>query len=213
MCNAYIWIWILTQQNPLGLEDHYHTTIAPDLLALTYTHTPYGAEVRKRDVTDRLREWDDSSPYHKGRPLRGPRGGDVLRLLTPPRTFRNVPTLTGVTVHAMVKGAIEDNGHLAVAGMVVQSITGVRATVGYAKQNIGGWGLKKGQPISVKAHMEGQLAWRFMASLIDVVMPRVKEYKGVLGSSGDSSGNISFGFRARDLAHFPEIEGEFILCS
>lgn len=108
----------------------------------------------------------------------------------------------------MVKHAIEDNAHLAVAGMVVQSITGVRAQVGYAKANIGGWGLKIGQPVSVKAHMEGQLAWRFMASLVDVVMPRVKEYKGVRGSTGDSSGNITFGFRPSAMAHFPEIEGK-----
>ncbi|KAI5781472.1 ribosomal protein L5 domain-containing protein [Geopyxis carbonaria] len=188
------------------LEDHYHNTIAPDFLTLTYTHLPPGTQTAKRDIKQRLREWDDSSPYHKNRPLRGPRGGDTLRLLNKPRTFRNVPKLTGVTVHSMVKGALEDNGYLAIAGMVVQSITGVRATVHKARRSVAPFGLREKKPVAVSSTFKGPLAWRFMSSLVDVVMPKIKEYPGVKGSSGDSSGNISFGFTPDQVTLFPEIE-------
>jgi large subunit ribosomal protein L5 len=191
----------------LGLEDHYHNTIAPDLLTLTYTHLPPGVERTKRDIKQRLREWDDSSPYHKNRPLRGPRGGDTLRLLNKPRTFRNVPSLTGVTVHTMVKGALQDTGYLAVAGMAVQSITGVRTTVCYSKKSVAPFDLRAKRAIAVKAHLKGQLSYRFLANLIDVVMPRIKEYRGAKGTSGDSSGNITFGFTPEQVTLFPEIEG------
>ncbi|KAL7270682.1 54S ribosomal protein L7, mitochondrial [Rhizina undulata] len=186
------------------LRDHYHNTLAPDILLLTYTHMPYGWEAPER--AQRLRKWDDSSPYHKNRPLRGPRGGDVLRLLNPPRTFRNVPKLFGVTVHAFVKGALQDSGYLAAAGIALQSITGVRATVHYSKKSVAPFELKAGKPVAVKVHMEGGLAYRFISSLVDVVMPRIKDYPGVKGSSGDSSGNITFGFTPEMVALFPEIE-------
>jgi large subunit ribosomal protein L5 len=176
-------------------------------MTLTYTHLPPGVERTKRNIKQRLREWDDSSPYHKNRPLRGPRGGDTLRLLNKPRNFQNVPKLTGITVHSMVKGALNDSGYLACAGMVIQSITGVRVTVCKAKKSVAPFDLRAGRAIAVKAHMKGPLAWRFMANLIDVVMPRIKEYSGVKGSSGDSSGNISLGFRPEQVMLFPEIEG------
>ncbi|CCX13699.1 mitochondrial ribosomal protein-like protein subunit L7 [Pyronema domesticum] len=188
------------------LEDHYHNTIASDLLVLTYTHQAPGVEPKKNDIKQRLREWDDSSPYHKNRPLRGPRGGTVLGLLDKPRTFRNVPGLTGITVHTMVKGAMQDNAHLAVAGMVVQSITGVRGTVVFAKKSVAPFDLRAGRAIGIKANMQGQLAYRFLGNLIDVVMPRIKEYKGAKGTSGDSSGNITFGFTPEQVILFPEIE-------
>jgi len=175
-------------------------------MTLTYTHLPPGVEPPKRDIKQRLREWDDSSPYHKNRPLRGPRGGDTLRLLNRPRTFRNVPEITGITVHSMVKKALDDTGYLAVAGIVVQSITGVRVEVHKAKKSVAPFGLRAGRAIAVKAQFQGELAWRFMSNLVDVVMPRIKEYQGVKGTSGDSSGNITFGFTEEQVSLFPEIE-------
>ncbi|KAA8910543.1 mitochondrial ribosomal protein-like protein subunit L7 [Sphaerosporella brunnea] len=188
------------------LQDHYHDTLAADLLTLTYTHLPPGVELPKRDIKQRLREWDDSSPYHKNRPLRGPRGGDTLRLLNRPRTFRNVPELTAVTVHSMVKGALNDSGYLAVAGMVVQSITGARTDVCFAKKSVAPFDLRAGRAVAVKVTIKKELAWRFVSNLVDVVMPRIKEYQGVKGTSGDSSGNITFGFTPEQVSLFPEIE-------
>ncbi|RPB26815.1 ribosomal protein L5 [Terfezia boudieri ATCC MYA-4762] len=186
------------------LHDHYHNTIAPDLLALTYDHLPHDYTPKAKHP--RLRPWDDASPYYKNRPLRGPRGGNTLRLLTPPRTFKNIPQLTSITVHSMVKGALVDPDYIAVAGMAIQVITGVRSTVCYAKAHIAPWGLRENKPVAVKATIRGMQAWRFLASCIDVVLPRIKDYKGVKGSTGDGSGNLMFGFTPAEMALFPEIE-------
>ncbi|KAH8633802.1 hypothetical protein IG631_12437 [Alternaria alternata] len=106
----------------------------------------------------------------------------------------------------MVPEAQENSGNLHVAGMILQAISNVRATSHKAKHNVVGWGLRAGRYVSVTAKMEREDAEHFLAKLIDVVLPRIKEWKGVPGSSGDGHGNMSFGLTPDQLALFPEIE-------
>ena len=106
----------------------------------------------------------------------------------------------------MVPEAQEDSAYLHVAGMVVQAITNVRATTHKAKHNVVAWGLREGKFVSVTANAEREDAYNFLAKLVDVVLPRIKEWKGVPGSSGDGSGNISLGLTPDQVSLFPEIE-------
>ncbi|KAH8725407.1 ribosomal protein L5 domain-containing protein [Phaeosphaeriaceae sp. PMI808] len=187
------------------LEQTYQSTIASDLLALTYQHYPPGYRTPKTE--QRLREWTGDSPYFKNRPLRGPRGkGEVLRLLNEPRNFRNIPKITKVVIHSMVPEAQENSANMHVAGMILQAITNVRAESHKAKHNVVGWGLREGKYVSLTATMERDDASHFLGKLIDIVLPRIKEWKGVPGSSGDGHGNIHFGLTPDQLALFPEIE-------
>jgi len=173
-------------------------------MTLAYAHHPPGYTAPPK--APRLRPWEGPSPYYKNRPLRGPRGADVLRLLRKPITFRNVPKLEKVTVHTMVKRALESSSHLHVAGMVVQAITNIRATTHKTRKSVAGFGIRQGQYVSLTAELNGEDMYHFLSKCIDVVMPKIKDWKGVKGSSGDSSGNISFGFTPEDVAMFPEIE-------
>jgi large subunit ribosomal protein L5 len=186
------------------LEQTYQSTFESDLMTLAYAHSPPGYKAPAK--SPRLRPWEGASPYYKNRPLRGPRGSDVLRLLRKPITFRNVPCLEKITVHTMVKGALDDSAHLHVAGMVMQAITNVRVTTHKTRKNVAGFGLRSGQYVSVTAELRGEDMQHFMAKVIDIVMPKIKEWKGVKGSSGDSSGNLTFGFTAEETALFPEVE-------
>lgn len=187
------------------LEQTYQSTIASDLLALTYQHFPPGYTAPP--VGQRLREWTGDSPYFKNRPLRPPRGkGEELPLTTPPRTFRNIPKITKVVVHSMVPKAQEDSAHLHVAGMVLQAITNVRAVAHKARHNVVGWGLREGRFVSATATLEREDAHHFLAKLVDVVLPKIKEWKGVPGSTGDGSGNMTFGLTPDQLTLFPEVE-------
>ncbi|KAF2114829.1 ribosomal protein L5 domain-containing protein [Lophiotrema nucula] len=186
------------------LEQTYESTIASDLLTLTYHHLPPGYKTPEK--LQRLREWTGDSPYFKNRPLRPPRGGSSLRLLDQKRDFRNIPEITKVTVHTMVPQAMENSANLHVAGMIVQAITNVRAVAHQARHNVVGWGLRKDKYVAVTADVEREDALHFVAKLVDVVLPKIKEWKGVSGSSGDSSGNITFGLTPDQLALFPEIE-------
>lgn len=186
------------------LQQTYDSTIASDILALSYQHFPFGYEAPVK--APRLRSWDDSSPYHKNRPLRAPRGSEVLNLVRRPINFRNIPRPVGVTVHAFVKDALEDSGPLHVAGMAIQAITGVRCTAHKARTSVQNWGLREGKFVAVSSELQGEDMYHFLSKLVDVVMPRIRDWKGIKGTSGDDNGNISFGISPDIVALFPEIE-------
>jgi large subunit ribosomal protein L5 len=133
---------------------------------------------------ERLRTWDDSSPYHKGRPKRGPRGpGEVLRLIERDITWQNIPKVEEITVHTMVKGALGDSAHLHVAGILLQAVTGVRPTAHAAKHNVATWGIRKGSYVSLTSTMRNNDALEFLDKVIHLVFPRIKDWKGVEGRS------------------------------
>lgn len=130
----------------------------------------------------------------------------MLNLLRKRITFRNVPRPTGVTVHAFVKAATEDSSHLHVASMVLQSITGARCTAHTARHNVQNWGLRAGKYVAVSVELKGEAMYDFLGKLVDVVMPRIRDWRGVKGTSGDDNGNLGFGFRPETVALFPEVE-------
>lgn len=91
--------------------------------------------------------------------------------------------------------------------MVLQAITNVRATVSRAKHHISNFGMVKNKtPMAVSAELRGEDMYYFLSKVVDVVMPRIKEYKGVSGGSGDGSGNLAFGLQASAVGTFPEVE-------
>lgn len=176
-------------------------------MTLCYVHTPPGFKPPPKSA--RLREWDDSSPYHKNRVLRGPRGGDVLRLLRKPIKFNNIPEIERITIHSYVKNAAAERNSswLHVAGIAVQAISNVRVETFKSKSNVAPWGIASGRDtVAVKAELFGENMYHFLGKLVDVVLPRIKDWEGVKGSSGDSSGNITFGLIPENVALFPELE-------
>lgn len=186
------------------LEQTFQSTVAADLMTLAYSHKPPGTVTVPK--ADRLRSWDDSSPYMKNRPKRGPRGGDVLRLIEQDINWRNIPKIEEVTVHCMPKGALEDSAALHVAGMMLQAITGVRPTVHRAKHSLQSFGIRAHMPVSLTSTLRGDDAWQFVDKCVNLVFPRIKDFPGVKGTSGDSSGNIAWGIDREGAILFPEVQ-------
>lgn len=142
----------------------------------------------------------------KNRPKRGPRGGDVLRLIEQDINWRNIPKIEEVTIHCMVKEAIEDSAALHVAGMMLQSITGARPVVHRAKHSVQQFGIRTNMPVSLTCTLRGDDAWQFVDKCVNLVFPRIKDWPGVKGTSGDSSGNIAWGIDSQSAILFPEVE-------
>lgn len=132
----------------------------------------------------------------------------MLRLLRKPVHFNNIPKVERITIHSYVKQAAQENsGWLHVAGMAVQAISNVRVETFKSKTSVATWGIAPGRDtVAAKAELRGENMQLFLGKLIDVVMPRIKEWEGIKGSSGDSSGNITFGLEPENVALFPEIE-------
>ncbi|KAK1066860.1 54S ribosomal protein L7, mitochondrial [Friedmanniomyces endolithicus] len=186
--------------DPAGVAKRRNRRLPPSSLRAS----PPGQTAFKKG--ERLRRWEGDSPYFKNRPLRGPRGGDTLRLLRKPVTFRNVPQLQRVTVHTMSSDAINSGAALHVSGMVLQAITNVRAEAHEVKKSVAGFGVRAGMYLSLTCELKGEDMYHFLSKLVDVVMPKMKDWPGVKGSSGDFSGNIALGLKAEEVALFPEVE-------
>lgn len=192
------------------LRHTYDSTIAPDLLALTYQHTPPGT-VAPVSNKGELREWDGSSPYHKNRPRRGPRGGGSSRLglLERDISFNNIPDIKAVTISAFAPKASENKEYLQVARSALQSITGVFPETTTMKKHVVQWRVRKGDKNGAKATLTGGAAYEFVDKLVTLVLPKIKDWPGIKASSGDSSGNIAFGIEPEWMSYFPEIENNF----
>lgn len=187
-------------------EDYYNSVIAPDLLTMTYTQHTKGQMQSTR--TNALRTWDGSSPYHKNRPLRPLRGNNkVLKPLPEMRTFRNVPKIEAIYVHTMVKQALLDRSSLLPAVMALQSITGQKPEIINARKGVAPWKLRAGVPVATKVKLQGAPMYQFLATLIEVVLPSLKDFTGISEATGDTNGNIGFGLPPSAMARFPEIEG------
>lgn len=192
------------------LKHTYDSTIAPDLLTLTYQHAPPGT-VAPESSKGELREWDGSSPYHKNRPRRGPRGGGSSRLglLERDITFNNIPSIEAVTISAYAPKAAENKEYLQIARSVVQSISGVFPETTVMKHHVVQWKVRKGAKSGVKATLVGGPAYDFVDKLITLVLPKVKDWPGIKASSGDDAGNIAFGLQPEWMSLFPEMENNF----
>lgn len=99
-----------------------------------------------------------------------------------------------------------DSGWLHVTGMAVQAITNVRVTTHAARKAVTQWGLKRGKFVSCTATLEREDMYHFLSKLVDLVLPRLKDWKGVSRATGDSCGNLTFGLTREAVALFPEIE-------
>ena len=192
-------------------------------MTLTYDHKPPGTE--RQVIGQRLREWDESSPYHKGRPLRSPRGNPTLTLVERDINFRNIPEVRAVTLSSYVPAALKNEDFLLVARAAMQAITGSVPETVKTRKSVAQWGIAEGKKSGVKTTIYGNAAYEFLDKCVHLVFPRIKDWPGLkgkiaslvitmrvittntpTGSTGDSSGNLSFGLTHENMALFPEIE-------
>ncbi|KAG5999189.1 hypothetical protein E4U43_002243 [Claviceps pusilla] len=189
------------------LKHTYDSTIAPDLLTMTYQHSPPGvAEPESQKGT--LRQWDGSSPYHKNRPNRGPRGGGSSRLgiLERDVDWNNIPEIEAVTINSYAPMSSQNKEYLHVARAVVQAISGAFPEVTTVKHHVVQWGVRKGDKAGAKVTLRGGAAYDFVDKLVTLVLPKIKDWPGINASTGDNSGNLAFGLEPAWMAYFPEIE-------
>ncbi|KKY24481.1 putative 50s ribosomal subunit [Phaeomoniella chlamydospora] len=91
--------------------------------------------------------------------------------------------------------------------MAVQAITNVKATSHKSRTTLAPWAIIKGKTVtSVTADLTGENMYHFLSKLIDIVLPRIKDWHGVRATTGDSSGNLTLGLDPEVVATFPEIE-------
>jgi len=115
-----------------------------------------------------------------------------------------VPRLEKIIVNVGVGDAIQNIKLLDAAKSELAQITGQLPGVGRAKKSISAFKLRKGQPIACYVTLRSQRMYEFFDRLVNIVLPRVRDFRGVPPTSFDGRGNYTLGMR--DQLTFPEID-------
>lgn len=115
-----------------------------------------------------------------------------------------VPRLHKIVVNMGVGEATQNPKILDPAVAELGQITGQKPVVTKAKKSIAAFKVREGMPIGAMVTLRGDRAYEFLDRLINVVLPRVRDFRGVSTKSFDGRGNYTLGLR--DQLIFPEID-------
>ncbi|MBI3624424.1 50S ribosomal protein L5 [Candidatus Saccharibacteria bacterium] len=120
--------------------------------------------------------------------------------------IHEVPSLEKIVLNVGLGRAKDDKKILDVASNTLQKITGQHPVATTAKQAIASFKLREGNKIGLKVTLRGERMYEFMDRLINVVLPRLRDFHGVSRQAFDKSGNFSIGLP--DQSVFPELTFE-----
>ncbi len=132
---------------------------------------------------------------------------EIVEAMTKKFGYKNVmqvPKLVKIVVNMGV-GEAKDNAKVldsAVADM--QTITGQKAVVTKAKKAVANFKIREGMPIGCKVTLRGERMYEFLDRLVNLALPRVRDFRGVSADSFDGRGNYALGIKEQLI--FPEIE-------
>ncbi|KZV70426.1 ribosomal protein L5 [Peniophora sp. CONT] len=211
---------VLRDTHESRLGEHYYHTLQDDLMYMTYVH-----EAGPRPAPRQIRLLHDpENPYtkHRTNPVAG--GSRLGRKPAAPTTDENVVQLDRIQIHTMVKDAMLSKANLLGPMMVLRALSGETQKGGgtYGAEgveivkgikNVSGW-VRTGQPIGVKVDMKGPKMYEFLATLTEFVLPRLREFPGLLlppqkaslETPAGVSGTVSMGLTPQAMAFFPQIE-------
>ncbi len=115
-----------------------------------------------------------------------------------------VPRLEKIVVNIGVGEAIQNIKILDAAKQELSLITGQWPAVGRSRKSIAQFKLRKGNPIACYTTLRGKRMYDFMDRLVNIVLPRVRDFRGVSSRAFDGRGNYTLGLR--DQLVFPEID-------
>ncbi|MGH1463500.1 MAG: 50S ribosomal protein L5 [Neptuniibacter sp.] len=115
-----------------------------------------------------------------------------------------VPRLTKITLNMGVGEALGDKKMLENAVADMTAIAGQKPVVCLARKSIAGFKVREGWPIGCKVTLRGERMWEFLDRLVDISIPRIRDFRGLNPKSFDGRGNYSMGVKEQII--FPEIE-------
>jgi large subunit ribosomal protein L5 len=133
----------------------------------------------------------------------------VIATLTKEFEYKNVmqvPRIEKVVVN-MGLGEATANAKAIDSGVKdLTTITGQKPVVNRARKSIATFKIRKGQPVGVSVTLRGQRMYDFLSKLINIALPRIRDFRGVSPKSFDGRGNFSVGVKEQII--FPEINYE-----
>jgi large subunit ribosomal protein L5 len=115
-----------------------------------------------------------------------------------------VPRIQKIVVNTGVGEALDNAKALDAAVGDLTQITGQKPVINKARKSIAAFKLREGRAIGVKVTLRGERMWSFLDRLMNIALPRVRDFRGVSPDSFDGRGNYTLGLREQLV--FPEIE-------
>ena len=132
---------------------------------------------------------------------------EIKEALTKKFGYKNVmqvPKLEKIVINMGVGEAKENHKLLDTAAGDLEIITGQKPVITRAKKSIANFKLREGMPIGCKVTLRGERMYEFADRLINLALPRVRDFRGVNPNAFDGRGNYALGIKEQLI--FPEIE-------
>jgi large subunit ribosomal protein L5 len=120
--------------------------------------------------------------------------GNIMQIPRPLKVVVNMGIGEAIREARLLDGAVRD----------LTQITGQKPLVTRAKKSIAGFKVREGQSIGAKVTMRGDRMWEFLDRLISIVLPRIRDFRGLNPRTFDGHGNFTFGLTEQLV--FPEID-------
>ena len=120
------------------------------------------------------------------------------------KTVMQVPRLTKICINQGVGGATQDKKLVDVSLKEITMIAGQKAVPTYARKSISNFKLREGMPIGCRVTLRNVQMYEFLDRLVNIALPRVRDFRGINDKSFDGRGNYTFGITEQIV--FPEID-------
>ncbi len=120
--------------------------------------------------------------------------------------FKNVmelPKLDKIVLNMGVGEAVNDTKKVKAAAADLEKIAGQKAVITHARKSIAGFKVRENMPLGVKVTLRKQRMYEFLDRLVNVALPRVRDFRGLNPNSFDGNGNYALGIKEHII--FPEI--------
>lgn len=117
------------------------------------------------------------------------------------KNINQVPGLTKIVVNMGVGEAARDGKLIEGAISDLKKITGQKPKVNIAKKSIAQFKLREGQPIGAAVTIRGDRMWEFADRLLNLALPRIRDFRGLSSKQFDGNGNYTFGLNEQSMFH------------
>ena len=119
------------------------------------------------------------------------------------KSVMQVPKLVKISINRGIGDAVTDKKLIDIGIAELTTVTGQQAVATIAKKSVSNFKLREGMPIGAKVTLRGDRMYEFLDRLLNVALPRVRDFKGVKSRGFDGRGNYSLGVEEQII--FPEI--------
>ncbi|PLY16981.1 MAG: 50S ribosomal protein L5 [Sedimenticola sp.] len=120
------------------------------------------------------------------------------------KSVMEVPRITKITLNMGVGEAVGDKKVMDNAVSDLEKITGQKVVVTMARKSVAAFKIREGWPVGCKVTLRRERMYEFLDRLINISIPRIRDFRGINGKSFDGRGNYSIGVKEQII--FPEID-------